>query len=480
MNRHLALTALAAFATGVLFADGVARGTAVVTVDPATVVGPIKPINGVNNGPTLRKDGQELGVYSKTYADAKIPYARTHDAAFYDDYGGAHTIDISAVFPDFSKDPDDPKSYDFTFTDRYMKGLLGSGTKVYYRLGQKIEHLEKKYHLKPADNLKWARVCEHLIMHFNEGWADGHRWNVTDFEIWNEPDNNFKSNPECWSGTDEEFFEFFATAYTHLKGRFPNLRFGGPGIMYVNKEWEAKFFPFLKSRGIVPDFFSWHAYRGNPRRVGREAVEQRKILDDAGFAKTESHLTEWNYIQNFADRWEYSLRVERGEFAYKGGAYVASVLTVLQDSPVDVAHYYDARPCGMNGMYNEFLRPIQGYYAFYAWAKLRELGTQVAVKLAGLKEKDNTDDMYVTAATDGKGRLGVLIARFIDDNNVVVPKEVRFEVPGYALSDVVIHETGHDTMFTERPWYVKKDGTNYFMFEPSSFVYVSAKIEKAK
>jgi len=63
-----------------------------------------------------------------------------------------HVVDISAVFPDFNADVNDPASYDFVLTDEYTKAMLDNGTKPFYRLGSKIEHWSKKYGtLPPAD-----------------------------------------------------------------------------------------------------------------------------------------------------------------------------------------------------------------------------------------------------------------------------------------------------------------------------------------
>ena len=67
-------------------------------------------------------------------------------------------------------------------------GGEGSGfqprTKVFYRLGSKIEHNRKKYGtLVPKDPHKWAVICEHIIRHYNEGWADGFHLNMQYWEI---------------------------------------------------------------------------------------------------------------------------------------------------------------------------------------------------------------------------------------------------------------------------------------------------------
>ena len=69
--------------------------------------GPIKPMNAVNNGPNnpgVRKQASNFD----TYKELEIPYARNHDASFYQLYGGEHTVDVHRIFRDFSADENDP------------------------------------------------------------------------------------------------------------------------------------------------------------------------------------------------------------------------------------------------------------------------------------------------------------------------------------------------------------------------------------
>ena len=40
----------------------------------------------------------------------------------------------------------------------------------------------------PKDFKKWAVICEHIIRHYTEGWADGFFYDMPYWEIWNEPD----------------------------------------------------------------------------------------------------------------------------------------------------------------------------------------------------------------------------------------------------------------------------------------------------
>ncbi|MBR4336511.1 MAG: hypothetical protein IKP74_08675, partial [Clostridia bacterium] len=161
-----------------------------VNVSFAETLGRIKDMNSVNNGP----DGEfDYGSYD-AYKAARIPFARLHDSAL----NWRHTVDIIHVFPNFDADENDPASYDFTLTDEYLDTIERTGTKLFYRLGNAIEAESKKYGaVPPKDFHKWARICEHIVRHENEGWADGYRRGIEYWEIWNEPDLVSKS---CWTG----------------------------------------------------------------------------------------------------------------------------------------------------------------------------------------------------------------------------------------------------------------------------------------
>lgn len=89
-------------------------------VDFAKRVGKLKPMHAVNNGPVCSRNINNI----QEFRDAGIPYARTHDAAFYPSYGGEHIVDISAVFPNFDADVNDEASYDFTLTDEYLNNIM--------------------------------------------------------------------------------------------------------------------------------------------------------------------------------------------------------------------------------------------------------------------------------------------------------------------------------------------------------------------
>ena len=203
------------------------------SVDFTKVLGKVKPMHAVNNGPVYKFAEDQRITNMDAWKAAGIPYARTHDASINYTYGGEHTVDVNNIFTDFDADPYDPASYDFAITDEYLRVIDFAGTKTYYRLGSKIEHWCKKYNtLPPKDFNKWAVICEHIIRHYTEGWADGFKYDIEYWEIWNEPDLDAddSQNKRTWGGTRAEYFDLYEIASKHLKSCFPHLKIGGPAL----------------------------------------------------------------------------------------------------------------------------------------------------------------------------------------------------------------------------------------------------------
>ena len=496
MTRLVRNMAAAAVAAGAM-AWTVRAEQTTITVDPAREVGPIKILNAVNNGPSVDKPkGDQVCGNARDYKAARFPYARLHDSIDCCP-GGAHAVDITAIFPNFDADENDPKSYDFAFTDAYLKAIEASGTKVFYRLGQTIEHGPKKYgSIPPKDFAKWARICEHVIRHYNEGWADGFKMGIEYWEIWNEPNIDFgyekdgkwindldhvpEGGSRCWGGSANQFFEFYETAAKHLKGKFPALKIGGPALCGVPVSWFRPFLERMQKNAVPLDFFSWHEYGICPDGAVRVARLVRKELDAHGFAKTESILNEWNYVRGWQDDFVYSLRAESGDLNLVGGAYCASMLTTLQNEPVDMLMYYDARVgAAMNGLFERTsLWPQKTYYALYAWAKLLDRGRQVSAVVTG----DNAPcrgfrylPVGAVAAKGKDGSLGIYVSRYMADLNQVEPRTIRLAVKGRSLAGAVCHVTDDRRMYTETPLEVDADGSATLVLQPRAYAFVEVK-----
>ena len=419
-------------------------------------VGAVKPMHAVNNGPVGALKGRALGwdkaeasvdehvdgqnIYE--FSVAGIPYGRTHDASFYPSYGAEHTVDVANIFPNFDADPYDPANYDFVCTDHYMDMMEAAGTKVFYRLGHRIEHEVKKYGtLPPKDFHKWAVICEHIIRHCTEGWADGAHRDIQYWEIWNEPDldPDDSLNKRTWGGTKAQFFEFYHIAATHLKASFPHLKIGGPAIA-GKLDWAEEFLAQLKA---PLDFFSWHVYAYDVEKVTTRAERVRALLDKYGFTATESILNEWNYVKDWkGDAIRYSYATHK---TIKGAAFTMATMCACQDMPVDMLMYYDARPTfAWNGMFDMAQigrSTLKGYYPFPMFNAL--YGMKNAVEA-----RSDDGEVYATAARDGD-LGGVIFCRYNDEDGVA-DKEVTVRLGslgGRTEAEFYLLDEKHDLTF---------------------------------
>ena len=484
--------------------------TALVTIAPGAELGAVKLMNSVNGGPIVSpvRGAQKRGNFEDWKA-LEIPMGRTHDC-INGVSGGAHAVDIDVIFRDFDADENDPKNYDFVFTDHYLDNMVRAGTKPYFRRGESIEHGPKKYGvLPPKDFAKWARVCEHVIRHYNEGWgwatdksyttkniAWSNQFNIVYWEIWNEPDLDpvddpakLPMGPRCWGGTVTNFFEFYTIAAKHLKSKFPALKIGGPAIC-GRFDWGRRFLEYCRDHEAPLDFFSWHIYATDPGRIAGRCREARKMLDETGHKNAESILNEWNYVKGWVDDWVYSLEVERGRFNQKAAAFIAGTMIDCQYAPLDHLMFYDARPVGMNSLFEYSSGwPMKGYYPFYAWKRLLDYGTTVKCSVVeGRGKKSNAatgvvwDDgtpkagkegFRAVAAKDKTGKLAVLIARYNEDNNVTDTATVTFKAPAEAIgARPRAYLTDAIRSYTEMPLRKAADGAWKLQMQPNAFAFV--------
>ena len=433
-----------------------------VKLDFNNKIGKIKVMHAVNNGPSVSGSDQVRGNQT-AYAACRIPYARTHDASFYSVYGGNHTVDVNFIFTDFDADVNDPNSYDFACTDLYMKQIIDSGAKPFFRLGSRIEHEVKKYNtFPPKDFQKWAEICEHIIAHYTEGWANGFNYQMEYWEIWAEPDLDIheEKNKRLWQGTEEEFVDLFTLAAKHLKNRFPHLKIGGPASA-GDEEWMERFLKAIKERNTPLDFFSYHWYWTQPYDMTAKCTRVRKLLDKCGYEDVETNLDEWNYVRGWDEDFVYSIKQIIG---IKGAAFNMACMSAAQNCPdIDMLMYYDARPSEWNSLFDFYtLEPIKGYYAFYTFANLYELGTQI-------ESQSDDENVYVIGATDG-GKYGGVVTYYTENDNEGA-KTVTLHIEGVDTASLKLYLTDENNTYT--PFACKAEGNKITMhLKRNSFVYI--------
>ena len=402
--------------------------TATVRVNPDRGVGPVKPVNGVGQPPMA--DALRSWQMFHYLREAGIPYSRLHDVGGW--LGGGLYVDVPNLFPDFDADETDPASYRFAFTDSLLKALADNGVEPYFRLGVTIENwveypgsLPPLRTFPPKDPAKWARICEHVIRHYTEGWADGCRMKIDYWEIWNEPDGSPDGDGCCWHGSFDEFMRLYGIAATYLKAAFPHLKIGGYGScgfyagvgsdhvpaanssprMAYFVECARRFLAAAMDNGWPLDFFSFHSY-SPPREALRQVRFADELLDRFGFTRDrcERHFNEWlPYVSND----------NLGDALQSAG--IATEMIGLQNGPCDLACLYDAR-CGV-GPYSPLFNPLtfqphKAYYAFTAFNELRRRRTAVETSVEG------TDSVCAAAARSEDGTMAVMIA---NDSDSAVP-----------------------------------------------------------
>ncbi len=377
-----------------------------IQIDPSKITGCIKPMHGVGAGPVT---GNFTYDATEQFKAAGIPFGRTHDIEY--PFGSGEFVDIHCIFPCFEADENDPASYNFSLTDEYLRLMLDAGTEPFYRLGSTIEHQPIKRHIHPPkDFAKWARICSHIIAHYNEGWADGYKWNIRYWEVWNEPDI-----PQCWTGTQDEIFELYRIASTTIKRDHPDIRIGGIALTSPRSPMFEPFLAYAQQYALPLDFVSWHGYCHTPKEAEMLSGIARCLMDKYGFTKAESIYNEWNYVVNWDDL-QPSLDLHLTPFA---AAYMSSVIAAMQAASVDKLMFYDSQ--ALVTAWNNLFVPkpqkahaarrgvnvLPGYWALYGWNELYKAGNEIAC--------DTSEDLYCAAAMSTTDDILVYVSYFNDD-----------------------------------------------------------------
>ncbi len=388
-------TAVLAFFTSVsqlIFTPNVIR------VDFDSIVDEMRPVHNIGRMPEYEVNSE----INRLFTEANMTSCRTHDI---------QATDIHNIFSDFSKDVNDENAYDFTECDRVIASIVDTGMEPFFRLGISWSNpvTDHDHLTPPADYTKWSQICEHIILHYNEGWANGFHYGIQYWEIWNEPENSDDiADNHFWIGSDEEFFRLYDVAAKYLKNRFPELKIGGYGScgFYALTKTNAinngatprnqyfivyyqNFLNYIQAHGSPMDFFTWHSYT----TTGKNAMYipyVKETLAEAGYGDAEIICDEWNYNP-----------MENDKIDRRYGANQTSMLIMFQNEGLDMAHYYNGDDEGSlwTGLFVNGRQPSSAYYGFWAFGQLYKLGSQAEIKNLRL-----ADDLYAVAATGEDGQ----------------------------------------------------------------------------
>ena len=348
-----------------------------VTVDAARARGTIRSFQAVNGGPIpVLPNGPDL---SARYKEIGIDLVRTHDLygpteidshfstsvllpLLRDEASRAAFLkaaNAAILFPDWSADPENPHSYNFGPTDQLVQSIRAISAEVYFRIGRSLRADPRPV----QDPQKYAQVLQHVVMHYNRGWAGGFRNSVKYWEFWDEPE--FKN---FWPGMPPELYAFYAASVRAVKSVDTWSKFGAIGKAFAHTPgpFREEFLDYVSANQLPLDFYSWHwyaSYSADPWDIMTQGQEIRSILDARGLRKVESHMAEWNLSP------DTSARTRAIHQSMTNAAFTASSLIYLQDAPIDRAILYRGDAV-LTGLFNSAGEPFQKFYVFKAMAAL--------------------------------------------------------------------------------------------------------------
>jgi hypothetical protein len=243
------------------------------------------------------------------------------------------------------------------------------------------------------------------------------------------------------------------------------LKIGGPALAW-NEDWLERFFENVRefNGGKNPplDFLSWHWYGTEPVKMSEKGTRIYDIAVKAGYEGFESILNEWNYIRGWSAEFIYSIKTITG---MKGAAFTAACMTEGQKNPtIDMLMYYDARPTGMNGLFDFYtLEPIKGYYPFLIYSKLKDIGTEV---------ESHSDDgaIYSVCASNGE-KAGIMLTYYSEDDDVL-NKAVTVTAEGFDLDGASVYITDEGNTMTLYPVHTFENNTLTLYLKRNSIVYI--------
>lgn len=368
--------------------------------------GRVKPLHAINGGP--RSGGYNLPYdFSEEFSYLGVPMVRTVTPS--GDYGYNQFVNVHCIFPDFDADETLEESYNFLPTDLYLASIKNTGAEIFFRLGESSEPYSRKLYTACPENIeKWARVCEHIIMHYNEGWANGFKLGIKYFEIWNAADSaiGFSDEPR-------RFFELYRVTANHLRERFPKIRigaYGARGFYSLNRldatEEMKSYVPFMQqffayvsapATAAPLDFFTWSCYAATPEELAMHAKYARTYLDNAGLRRTRSVICEYNLAKSSG--MPNALRPE-------APIELGATLILAQKSPLDMMMYSTADIYSAdNALFSLDDHFTHRHYASYRvmkyFSRLYKLGTVT-------ETEDYRKEVYSLAAL-GAGEAGILV-----------------------------------------------------------------------
>ena len=233
---------------------------------------------------------------------------------------------------------------------------------------------------------RFASLCKHVVMHYNNGWDNGRHDNIQYWEVWNEPGGLF------WHGSPPQYYLMYKNVENSIKTYDPNLKVGGPGAVPLTSigqqsVYREGFIEFCANNNVDLDFYSWHLYGyKNPYGIKKIADSIRTVLDVNGFTGAENIISEINNdLHDNLDTFVTS--------PYGSAYYLSTVLTA-QESSVDKLFWYPSCFDVRNRITGDTII-TRTYYALKTYYAI-QTSTPIIVQNDGSEVVDGNWDSYQT------------------------------------------------------------------------------------
>jgi xylan 1,4-beta-xylosidase len=234
----------------------------------------------------------------------------------------------------------------------------------------------------PKDPQKWGDFIRAFVLHLRERYGDAEvrTWY---FEVWNEPNLH-----GFFTGTQQQYFDLYATTARAVKSVSADYKVGGPATSGC--KWIPEFINFCDANHVPLDFISTHTYgtqRGyldetgtsgtvlaqNPESIFGSVKQVRSEIAASAMPGLELHITEWSTSYTPVDPIHDS---------YHSAAYILDKLKKSGDAAQSMSYWtftdvfeeigprWEAFHGGFGLLnYQDILKP-----SFYAYQFLNRLG----------------------------------------------------------------------------------------------------------
>jgi hypothetical protein len=447
-----------------IFPISVSGDAMLIRLNCSNISGRIRPFGDINDGPTPIKNEPKYVDLTKQYRDIGITSIRTHDL-----FG---PTDMTTIFPDWNADPTNESSYHFDTSDPVITSMIQAGCQVFYRLGESAGDNETLRN-PPTNFTKWAEVCKHISMHYNEGWKQGFSYNVVYWEIWNEPDLN-----GFWNGTADQYYELYHITADTMKAWNSSLKIGGPCTSSVTTtNYTLGFLQYIKDHDVPLDFFSWHRYARTPFEMYNASRYIRLLLDSYGYPDAENINTEWNLD---------ILTPQRDKDNARNAAFSACCLTAFQDAQLD--HAYRYRGNQDNNWLMRFLGldlslfTYEGVYKRPAltYKVMNEIAQDTPLRLSTPLMDASAGITYLAGISEDRTNISILISNFdaadiqytLELSNL--PWGTTYTVAQYLIDEnhhlEITNKTAQDSSPYTLTQTLKSNSVHFYRFTNSSVI----------